>query len=111
MRIEFLVKSPDFQKMREDEEEKLGEGYEEAIDFSKVLSGEQELKKIPMTYRRWALELNDIGHFGQEDDDHVEVRTNLGAFSVRIDYDIFKQIYTTATNMGIKTLADFKLSR
>lgn len=111
MRIEFQIKAPDFQKMREEMEEEHGEGYEEALDLNKILSGEQPMKKIPITYKRWALELGDISHFGEEDDEHVEVRTSMGAFSIRIDYDVFKQIYTTATNMGIKTMSDFKLSR
>jgi len=111
MRIEFQVKSPDFQKMREEYEETEGEGFEEGIDINKIISGEQSMKKIPITYRRWPIELNDIGQWGQEDDDHVEVRTTYGSFSLRIDYDVFKQIYQTATATQIKSLADFKLVR
>ena len=110
MKIEFLVKSPDFQKLREEAEEEHGEGYEEAIDLNKILSGEG-IKKIPITYRPYAIDMADIAVFGKEDDEHVEVRTSTGGFSLRIDYDIFKQIYTTATGIGIRSLNDFKLTR
>lgn len=110
MKIEFLVKSPDFQRLREQEEEEHGEGYEESLDLNKLLTGEG-LKKIPITYRPYAIEMKDILTFGKEDDQHVDLRTSSGAFSIKIDYDVFKQIYTTATGDGVRSLRDFKIVR
>lgn len=100
MKIELLMKVIDHDVTDEEKEE---------AKLKKILEGQEDIDDIKFTYKPYVFDLNDVGSFGYEDEEHTKVITQYGLFYAKINYTVFYRIYEASLGKTIKTQQDYKM--
>lgn len=102
MKLELMMKVID----REIDDE------EKAAQLAKrLINGAEEEDLLKFTYKPYTIDLQDVGTFGLEDDEHTKIMMPFGMFYAKINYNVFCTIYEASLFCKIKTVNDFKITR